>query len=227
MSEETIFSEINDELRSERNKNLWRQYGPWVIGVAVLIVVAVGANEGWRLYQNSVAEASSDSFYDAFIAFDDGDISAAQNALNETVATGSGDYPQLAQFAQAAILAEQGDTAAALVAYDSLATTLSDQSLRDLASLQGTALMVDEGDVGAVQSRLLAMLTPEHPLRFSAHELLALTRYAAGDVDAAQQTFEIIRTDPLAGQDLLQRIELFNAQLVAEGASSAEASDAQ
>lgn len=222
MSEETIFSEINEELRSERMKNLWRQYGPWVIGVAVLIVVGVGANEGWRWYQSSVAENSSESFYSAFESFDDGDLAAAQESLNETISTGSGQYPDLAHFAQAALLAENGETEAALAAYDSLSTTLSNQDLRDLANLFAASLMVDGADVNAVQSRLVALLGADHPLRNAARELLALTQYAAGDGAAAYQTFEQIEADPATATDLLQRVDLFKAQLLSEGAVAPE-----
>ncbi|MCB1516880.1 MAG: tetratricopeptide repeat protein [Hyphomicrobiaceae bacterium] len=217
MSEETIFQEVSEELRSERMRNLWRRYGPWIIGVAVLIVVGVAANEGWQWYKNSVAAASSDKFYSAIQALDDGDIADAQSRLNETIADGVDGYPDLARFAQAAILAEQGERKAALAAYDSLSTTLSDPDLRDLAALQAVSLMVDDGDVGAVEARLTALLAPDNGLHNVARELLALTQYAAGDKQAAHQTFSQIKADPLAGQNQLQRIELFDAQLTAEG----------
>ncbi|MCB9994770.1 MAG: tetratricopeptide repeat protein [Hyphomicrobiaceae bacterium] len=224
MTEERIFQEVTEELRSERMRNLWRQYGPWVIGIAILIVLGVAVNEGWQWYKSSVSAASSDRFYSAIDALDGGDIADAQARLNDTIANGSDGYPDLARFGQAAILAEQGDKQAALTAYDALATSLSDPDLRDLAALQAVALMVDDGDVGAVQTRLIAMLAPENALHNVARELLALTQYAAGDKLAAHRTLAEIKSDPLADPNQLQRIELFDGQLVAEGVADVAAS---
>ena len=35
MSNENIIREIDEELRSDRMRNLWRNFGPYVIGAAV------------------------------------------------------------------------------------------------------------------------------------------------------------------------------------------------
>ncbi len=227
MSEDTIFSEVDEELRSERMKALWRQFGPWVIGAAVLIVLLVAANEGWRWYQNDVAARSSDKLYTAMEYIVDGDVEAAHNALNDTIATGSGGYPVLARFAQAALLAEEGKTVEAIAAYDALANVQSNQRLREMALLLAANLLVDAGDVEGVQARTSGMMTPDNPLRNVARETLALAYYAAGDADAARREFAQIIADPAASLDLLRRVQLYDAQLMAEGAADpAAAGDA-
>ena len=43
-----IFAEIDDEVRRERYKQLWGQYGSYAIAAAVVVVLAIG---GWRGYQ--------------------------------------------------------------------------------------------------------------------------------------------------------------------------------
>lgn len=218
MSEDRIFSEIDEELRSERMQALWRQFGPWVIGAAVLIVVLVGANEGWRWYQNDIAARSSDQFYAAFELIDQGDVEGAQAALNEIVSSGSGQYPLMARFSQAALLAEEGETEEAIAIYDALANNQSNQRVREVALYLAASLHVDQGDVEGVRARVGGLIAPDNPMRNIAREILGLTQYVAGERDAALQNFTAILSDPLASAGLQRRARLYEAQLRAEGA---------
>lgn len=222
MSDDSIFSEVNEELRSERMQNIWRQFGPWVIGAAVLIVVLVAVNEGWRWYQNSVAAESSTQFYAAFDLANDGDLAGAQEQLNTVIAEGSGGYPMLARYSQAGLLAQDGKTDEAVAAYDAIATDQSNVRLRELAFLFGAALLVDSGDVSAVEARVGGLIAPENPLRNSARELLGLAQYAAGDAAAARATFNDILNDPQVSAELGQRAQLYDAQLQSRGAPGPE-----
>ncbi len=219
MSDDSIFNEVSEELRSERMRNMWRRYGPFVIGAAVLIVLLVAVNEGWRWYQDSVAAESSRQFYSAFELADGGDLPAAQEQLNQLIAEGSGKYPVLGQFAQAALLARDGNTDEALAAYDAIATTQSEQRLRDLAFLLAGNVLVDTGDVAAVEARIGGLISPDNAMRNAAREILGLTQYAAGEGDAARVTFRAIFEDNQASIEQLQRIQVFDAQLEAEGAA--------
>ncbi|UJQ95182.1 tetratricopeptide repeat protein [Mariluticola halotolerans] len=219
MSEETIFTEVDEELRRERMRSIWRRVAPYVIGAAVAIVLLVAGNEGWSWWQKSNAARSSDQFYTAVELAEAGDVAAAEEALNTVIAEGSGQYPLLARFRQAALLASDGQTEEAVAAYDALSTDLPDQRMRALALVLAANLLVDAGDVGAVQSRISGLLAPEDPMRNSAREALGLTQYAAGDIDAARATFEEIIADPTGSMETLSRIQLYLAQLIAEGAA--------
>ena len=219
MSEETIFSEVDEDLRSARMNALWRRFGPWVIGAAVLVVILVGANEGWRWYQNDIAAKSSDQFYSALALVETGDIAGANDALNVTIATGSGEYPTLARFAQASLLAEEGKTAEAVAAYDALANTLSNSRMREMALLLAASSLIDTGDVAGIESRLAGMLSPNNPLRNLAREAVGLAQFSAGNLDAARKEFSIIIADPGTSLDLLRRVQGYESQLIAQGAA--------
>ena len=225
MSDDTIFSEVDEDLRADRMRQLWRRFGPWLLGAAVLVVLLVAVNEGWRWYRDSVAAASSDKLYAAMDLLDSGDIVGAQAALNEVIASGSGSYPELARFAQAAILADQGKVDEAVAAYDALANTLTNTRLRETALLLAAQSLADSGDVDGVRSRLAGLLAPDNPFRSVARETLGLTEYAAGDADAARREFEQIINDPQTSLDLLRRVQIFDAQLRSEGAADPSAPD--
>src|SRR4051794_9075876 len=143
MSQDNIFREVDEELRSDRMRNFWRRFAPYIIGAAVLVVVGVAANEGWTWYHANNAAKSSDELYAAFDLADGGDVTAAQTQLDTLIADGSGNYPMLAQFKQAGLLAKDGKVTEAVAAYDALANSLSNQRLRELALVLGGTLMVD------------------------------------------------------------------------------------
>ncbi|HEY9013405.1 MAG TPA: tetratricopeptide repeat protein, partial [Devosia sp.] len=123
MSNETIFREVDEELRGDRLRNLWRRFGPYVIGAAVAIVLLVAINEGWSWWQGSQAAAASDKFYAALEIADGTDVAAAQKAFEDVEATSPAGYATLARFREAGLLAKEGKADEAIAAYDSLATS--------------------------------------------------------------------------------------------------------
>ncbi|WIY53803.1 tetratricopeptide repeat protein [Devosia sp. YIM 151766] len=220
MSNENIFREIDEELRSDRMRALWRRYAPFVIGGAIAIVALVAVNEGWAWYTKSQSSQSSQELYAALDAAERGDLSAAQAQLDQLAADGSGGYPALAEFRKAALLAEQDDVTGAIAAYDALANTQSNMRLRDLALLLAGNLLVDSGSLADVETRIGTLATDDSQLRRVARELLGLAQYKAGDFAAAQASFQAVLDDPLATASLRNRMAYYLAQMLSAGTAS-------
>lgn len=219
MSNESFISEVNEELRSDRARKLWRTYGPWVIGACVAIVVLVAGNEGWRWWQESNSSRSAQQFYDAQALAESGDIAGAHQALDKLEADGSASYPLLARFREAGLLAREGKLSEAVAAYDALATGQSDRNLRELALVLAGYALVDGGDVAMVEQRVGSIAaTADSSLRNAAREALGLVKYAAGDLVAALADFDTAINDPATSQELRTRIEIYRNQLIAQGA---------
>lgn len=217
MSNENIFREIDEELRSDRMRAMWRRFAPFVIGGAIAIVVLVAANEGWSWYTKSQSSQASQELYAALDTAERGDLTAAQAQLEQLAANGSGGYPVLAEFRQAALLAEQGDVAGAVAAYDALSASQSNTRLRELALLLAGNLLVDSGSLADVESRLGTLATDDSALRRVARELLGLAQYKAGDFAAAEASFQAVLDDPLATSGLRSRMAYYMAQMLSEG----------
>lgn len=222
MSEQNIFREVDEELRSDRMRALWRRFAPYVIGAAVGVVLVVAANEGWTWYHANNAAKSSDELYAAFELIDGGDLPAAQTQLDALIADGSGSYPVLAQFRKAGVLVKEGAIADAVAAYDALANSQSNPRLRELALVLGGTLMVDAGTLDDVESRVGSIAVEGSPLRNAAREALGLAQYKAGDFTAAQASFEAVVNDPLAQSTVRNRMGYYLAQLLSQGAIAAE-----
>lgn len=224
MSDDNMFSEVEDELRSERMRNMWRKFAPLIIGAAVAIVVVVAAKEGWTAWQKSISSTSSDQFYSAVDLADENDIAGARAAFDIVVTEASGQYPLLAEFRQAALLLAEGKNAEAATAYDNIANSMSNKRLRDLALIFAASALIDGGDVAAVEARVIGLITPDNSMRNRAKEIIGLTQYAGGDINGARATFETIIADPSGSPDSIGRVQTYITQLAAQGAK-APASD--
>lgn len=218
MANDTLIREVDEELRRDRVRKLWRQTGPYVIGGAVLVVLVVAGYEGWNWWQKTQSAKSSDQFYAASVVADGKDAAAAKKALDDLIAQGSGAYPMLAQFREAALLAQNGKTDDAVAAYDALSTSIANTHLRELALVLAADLLIDKGDVAAVEQRVGGLMTPASPMRDSAREAMALTQYKAGKLDDAMANFQAILDDPQSSRDMQGAVQIYLAQLQAEGA---------
>lgn len=220
MSEESIFREVDEELRSERMKNIWRRYGRYIIGAAVAVVAMVGANEGWQYWTTSNAARSSDQLYTALQLAENGDVAGAQEALNVSIAEGTGDYPILARLKQAALLAEDGKPDEAVAAYDAIAASGDEPRLRELALILAAYVLVDKSDIAGIQARVGGLIGSGNEFGNIAREALGLAQYRAGELEAARVTFQAILDDPSGPNDQLGRIDVYLSQLTAEGVTT-------
>lgn len=227
MSQDNIFREVDEELRSDRMRALWRRFAPYVIGAAVAVVALVAVNEGWTWYHSNNAAQSSDELYAAFDLIDGGDLAAAQTQLDTVIANGTGNYPTLAQFRKAGVLAKEGNTAEAVAAYDALANAQSEPRLRELALVLAGTLLVDTGSLADVEARVGSVAIEGNPLRNAAREALGLAQYKAGDFAAAQSNFEAVLNDPMIQSSVRNRMGYYLAQLLSEGAVAAPAPAAE
>lgn len=218
MSNENFIREIDEELRSDQMRAFWKNFGPWIITLAVLAVVGTAGYEGYRWWSDSNSARSSDQFYSALALTDGTDVAAAQKALADVEATGTGAYPLLAKFREAALLVKQGKTTEATAAYDAIATGSTDANIRGLALVLAANTLVDGGDVAQVSQRVDGLLAPNNPMHNAAREALGLTKYKAGDLNGARADFEAVLADPMVSREAQTRLQIFIAQLTALGA---------
>jgi hypothetical protein len=223
MSQDNIFREVDEELRHERVRKLWRRFAPYVMAAAIGVVLIVAVNEGWSWYQNSNSARASDQYFSALELLDKGDVAGGQAALDAIATGANGGYAMLARFKEAALLAKDGKAAEAVAAYDALSTSEPNARLRELALVLAANILVDGGDLAAVEARVGGIAVDGNPMRNAAREAIGLAQYKAGDLKAARATFEAIAADPMVSQNISGRMQLYLAQLTAEGAVAPEA----
>lgn len=214
-----IFSEVDEEVRRERLKQLWERYGILLIGLAVLIVAGIGGWRGYEWWLAKQAAAAGAQFEQAVTLSEQGKQKEAEAAFDKLAGEAPSGYRTLARFRAAAGLVKE-KPAEAVKAYDTLAADSSiSPILQDLATVRSGMLQVDTVPFAQLKRKLEPASEPGRPFRAAARELLALSAWRQRDYAEARRYIDAIAGDPETSPAMRGRVEVLSA-LVA-GAESA------
>src|SRR5690625_1380896 len=164
---------------------LWKKWGPYVVA---LVVLAVGGAALWS-WMEARERTRAEQVGGILLGAEPGSVLEQQTAIAVL------DPPAriVAEFGEAAALAETGETEKAAAAYRHLAERgdLARHS-RDLALLQALRIEAAEGDPGAVVTELQPLMEDGAPYALLARELAAVLHMKAGDEEAARAELEVI-----------------------------------
>ena len=201
-----IFREIDEELRRENIQQLWSRFGKYIIGLAVLAVLATAGVMGWRQYQLHQRQAQGVNYVAALELARQGKNAEAGAAFAELAKTASGGLGALAQLEAGAAKVQAGDTSGAIAVYDALAADSSaDPVFRDIATLLAARYSLDKGDPHAVIARLTPLTNASNPWHGLAIELRAVAELKAGDTAKAKDDFETLTKDSTVPAGVRQR----------------------
>lgn len=214
MSDDSLFREVDEEVRREQLEKLWRRYGNVVVAVSIGVIVAVGGVKGWQYWQRTQAEKAGSAYFEASNALGSGKVAEANAKFAKLAAGGHAGFATLARFHSAGALAEAGKNDEAVKAFDSLAGDDGlDQPLRNLARVRAAWLLVDTASAKQLRSRLAGLDVTGSPWRISALEIIALAAYREGDHLTADKLFNQILADGNAPAGARQRATVMTALL--------------
>lgn len=206
MSDESLFREVDEDVRQEQYKKLWSQYGNIFIALCTLIVLGVAGYKGWQYWEKKEADAASEVFFKAVSEGDAGKTEDALKTLESITHTG---YGQLARLREAGLLASSGQTEAAVKLYDSIAaSTDTVATLRDLARVRAAYALVSTASPAELGARVGSYDADGNPWRFIAREILMLAALKASDTAAATTKASAIIADPLSPATQRQRAQI-------------------
>jgi hypothetical protein len=196
-----IFDEVDEELKQDNAKQLWDRYGRYLVGVAILIVMATAGHVGWKEYVQNRQEAYSEQFMAALSLSGDKKHTEAAAALARLSDDASGGYATLARFREAVERAAAGNKNAAVDIYDAIADDGGVDSLyQGLAVLNAALLRIDDGDPVKLMADLAPYATLESPWRHTAGELIAVLALRSGDLAKAKEGYQKLADDLEAPQ---------------------------
>lgn len=206
MTDDSFIREVNEELRSEQMRAVWRRFGPILIGGAVAIVIGTAGYVGYEYWRESKAAVSGDQFLTALELAGENKTDEALSALKTLETEGAGSYPLLAQLRSATLLEQRKDMAGAVSAFDAVAAdNKAPVALRDVAKLRAAYILVDTGSYDDVAKRAETLSADGNPMRGSAREVLGLAAYKAGRTDDAVKLFQQNADDAAIPANLRQR----------------------
>ncbi len=205
MSDESLFREVDEEVRQDQYKKIWKQYGTYITAAAVAVVLLVAGFKGWQYWQISQAEKGARIFADAVTKLEEGKTADADAAFAAIDHKG---FAKLGNLRRAAALASQGKTDEAVALYDALANDQnSEPSIRDLARVRAGYILVDKLAPAELINRLAGFDNEGSPWRGHAREIFALAAYRTGDYSMADRYLNAIIADQGVALELRQRAQ--------------------
>jgi hypothetical protein len=206
VSDESLFREVDEELRQEQYKKLWDKFGTYFVALCVVIVAVVAGFKGYEYYQLKQSQSAAVVYFDGVKRATDGKFDDALTAL---AAVNHPGFKQLGLLQQASILAEQGKTTEAVAAYDALAADAKvDPVLRDVARIRAGYLLADSLKPDELISRLGSFDRDGQVWRHAAREIFGLAAFRTGDYSMADRYMNANFADPETPQDMRQRAQV-------------------
>lgn len=211
-TDESIFREVDDEVRTEEYKKIWDRYGKYFTGLAIVAVAAVAAFQGWKYYQVKQSEDAGVIYADAVKKAANG---KTDDALAAFAAVNHVGYSQLAKLQEARLMADKGEADKAVAAYDAfVADPANDPALADLARIRAGYMLVDSKSPDELLVRLGKFDKDGQVWRNQVREIFGLSAYRTKDFAMADRYMRAIYDDAEAPSALRQRAQLM-VQLIA------------
>jgi hypothetical protein len=209
-----FIQEVEEDLKRERQLELWRKYGKYAVGLVLLAVIIASSIVGWRNYQQTQRYEQGLKYATALDLVRADKSAAAIPAFAELAGEAGGGYAELARLQEAALLAKSGDGAGAVAVYERLiADSGANRIFRDLALILLALTIADNADPQALTGRLEPLTVKDNPWRHSALEVTALLHLRARDEARAREIFTTLADDTTAPRNMRARASEMLASL--------------
>lgn len=205
-SDESLFREVDEEVRQDQYKKIWDRYGNLLMAMAFAIVAGVGGVKGWQYYQQKQAESAAVVYADAVKKAADGKYDDAASAL---AAINHGGFAQLAELRKAGDLAQQGKRDEAVAAYDAFAANgAHDPAFIDMARIRAGYLLTDTLKPDELLTRLGPYDKDDQVWRHAAREIFGLSAWRTADYAMADRYMTALYNDPATPPAMRQRAQM-------------------
>jgi hypothetical protein len=191
--------EVDEDYRRDQLLNLWKRYGSWLIGAAILTVIAVAGFKAWNAHVSEQRQARAEIYETALNAVNDGRINEAFANLVELQNKGSEGYGVLSRLAQAKLLVLENKVGEAVTLYDAVAADSdAPKVLQDLAIILSASAQFDMLSGNEMQERLALLAQSNSGWAALANELIAMSYLRESREEEAREILNILSVDPTA-----------------------------
>ena len=227
-SSDPFFREVEEEYRREQLQNFGKKYGVWIGAAVLLFLGAIGGWLYWQNQQRAEVARQSEELSKVYADIGAGRMQTVPQRLEQLSGSSSDVIGASAMLTQAAVALERNDRAAAIAAYDKLA---SDEGMpeiyRNVATIRGTTLQFDQMKPEDVIARLQPLAQAGNPWFGTAGELTALAYLRQGKTQEAGRVFAAIAADPQVPASIRSRATQIAGSLGVDASASAAAINQQ
>ncbi len=204
-----IFREVEEDVRREKAEKLWKAYGSYLLAVAVLAVLGVGAWQLWERHAQQQRETAAARYIAAQRISNPRD---AANAFADLAGGPAKGYGLMAKLSEANAMFMSGQQVNALALYKEIANSDSG-AIGNAARLRAAWVQADSATRTGLADWLGPLTQPGNAWRENALEVLAYADYRSMDLKAAQKKYAELAADPEAPDALRARAKAMNAFL--------------
>ena len=202
-----FLEEIEEQLRSDRYRQLFQKGWPWALGVALAALAIALAAWGYQTYRSNQDAKASEAYAAAMDTMAKGDMAKAFVQFGQAADTPSRGYRSLALMQQGGIRLQQGNTKDAVDLFDKAATAAPTPMIGDMARLKSAFALLDTAPYAALQERLTPLTDSKRPYQAAAREALAMAKLRAGKTQEAKADFQVLQLLPDATSGQRQRAQ--------------------
>ncbi len=199
-----LVREVNEDLRKENMQKLWRNFGRYIVGFSILIVLGTAAIVGLQTYQESKRASWSSELIAAKQQIEDGEYENAETVLTDLINNADGNFSMLASLWLVEMKISQGDneTAKEHIANNDFS---GDNSLYTKIN----SLLLAIVDTGSISSDAGA----EQPFALLKKEIKLSGLLSSGKKDEAKKILKSIADNALTPNEMKSRANLLLGQL--------------
>ena len=202
-----FFNEVDENVRATDAQTVLRKALPWVLGLAAVGVVGVGAFWGWTAWSQHRSNLASEAYDRGVRALGDQNTAGADAAFAEAAKAGDRAYKSLALEQRAGILADQKHIPEAVKLLDDAQKNAPSPIMGDLDGLKAAWLLLDTAPYADLEKRLKPLTADDRPYRAYAREALAMAKLMNGKAKDARGDFELLSVEADAGEDVHRRAQ--------------------
>lgn len=179
-----FFTELEEDLREEKIYTLWKKYGNYVIGLALLIILGTVGHTLWGYFKNKRQAQVYTEYSQAVALVKDGKKDEALKAFQALAKEGGG-YGKLSQLHEAALVPQPEEI------YKNLSQeNVEDPALGNLPKILSASRSLNNMALESLES----LTAPNNAWAPLSLELLALADLKRGeDVKAAERYIRILK----------------------------------
>lgn len=191
-----FINEVEEELRKDDYNKFLKQYGPYLLGLIIAIVLVAAYLEFSKSRSDRTARAVSASYVEAGEIAADGNIDEAIRRFVAIAEQSPSGYAGLSYMRAATLKLNQNEPLEAINLFEQAASVFEKPRHVDLARLKAAYVLTGQGRYDDARLRLVPLAVKDAPYEYLARELLALNLKETGDIAGATSEYSYLENIP-------------------------------